>query len=112
MEKEREKERQLERAKADGSGGGGKNNQFENDKHVSRGKRDRRRDVLDLFSWFTLDFISSNAGGESAERASEEEGVEMLYGAFVFDKTCIKGGCAIAIPNLFYFYFVCLISYL
>ena len=34
----------------------------------------------------------------------------MLYGAFVFDKTCIKGGCAIAIPNLFYFYFVCLIS--
>ena len=34
----------------------------------------------------------------------------MLYGAFVFDKTCIKGGCAIAIPNLFYFYLVCLIS--
>ena len=30
----------------------------------------------------------------------------MLYGAFVFDKTWISGGCAIAIPNLFYFYFV------
>ena len=28
----------------------------------------------------------------------------MLYGAFVFDKTCIRGGCAIAIPNLFYLF--------
>ena len=28
----------------------------------------------------------------------------MLYGAFVFDKTWISGGCAIAIPNLFYLF--------
>lgn len=36
--------------------------------------------------------ICVREGGERAERAREAVGVEMLYGALVFERTCIRGG--------------------
>ena len=38
---------------------------------------------------------------ESAVSASCAVGVEILYGAFAFVRTCISGGWAIATPRLY-----------
>lgn len=48
-----------------------------------------------------LDCTAATAGGARAANARWAVGVDILYGAFVFVKTCIRGGCAKAIPNLY-----------
>ena len=47
----------------------------------------------------TLALIIANDMGERASKANTEDGVAILYGAFVLVKTWTNGGCAIAIAS-------------
>lgn len=49
--------------------------------------KDWRRTLRDATSLLTFSDIRKRDAGERAESASEEVGVEMLYGALVFVKT-------------------------
>ena len=63
-------------------------------------ERDCRSATRELDVNASFDESVVREADESAERARWDVGVEILYGAFVFERTWISGGCAMAIPSL------------